>query len=388
MSVKGKIGNLLFVGIFMFCLLAGLIRTVFWPKDINYYENRYCNKIIAPTKDSVMDGSFQNSMEDALTDQILGAQSLKKIYNKMNSVFSDLVVAPVMNGNTGSYINYKNGIQIFNGYYMFATYELANLKERLQAKAANYNAVFEKHPELDFYVYFIEKDTDINFETGEKIEADAYLFSLLNLQESRKKTFEVNSFEDFSAYFYKTDHHWKHTGSYKGYTQIAELLGCEGELVQKGREVLIGEEFMGSKAATAGAEILKEPFYAYEYAFPTFRQITGPQGSDYGRQEELSVTGELTYGAFYGGDDGEVIFDTGNTERENLLIIGESYDNAVLKLIATHFNKTCSVDLRNYEFYKGCKFDFEAYVQEHRIDKVLFLGNIDFYTLNTFELEG
>ncbi len=387
---KNQMGNILFVAIFMLALLAGFVRTVFFPKDINYYENRYCNKIVEPSARNLLDGTFQNSIEDALTDQVLGAQTLKKFYNQVNSSLSDLAIEAMIKSHRDTYIHCKNGTKIFNGYYTYATYEFETLKEAFVSKANNYNALFDSYPDLDFYVYFIEKDTDINFETGEKIDADEYLFSMLNLDESRKKTFEINNFQEFSDYFYKTDHHWKHTGSYKGYTEVAALLGCEGALIEKGPEVLISQSYVGSKGKSAASELIKDQFYAYQFDFPAFRQIDGAQGEDYGRQTDWEPTlyDEITYGIFYGGDNGRVVFNTGNTARENILIIGESFDNAIVKLLATHFNKTHCIDLRNYEPHTGSVFHFGEYVQENHIDKVLFIGNVDFYAMNTFELEN
>ncbi len=383
--------NILFVCIMIIVLLLGIIRTVFFPKDINYYENRYSNKIIPPTPSSVLDVSFQNSVEDALLDQILGAQRLKKIYNEMTSLFSNFLVAPIIESNTTNYINYKNGTKFFSGYYVYTPYTLESVSEQFKAKADNYNSIFKAYPEIDFYTYYIEKDTDINFENSEKINADDYLFSLLNLPNSQKRSFEIENFQKFSDYFYKTDHHWNHKGSYLAYRDIVDLLQGEGDLIEKGKEVLISKEFMGSKAATSGSNIVTEPFYAYEFDFPAFQSISGATEGNYGSQETsilASPVDSISYGDFYGSDDGEIIFNTGKTDRDNILVIGESYDNAILKLLATHFNKTHSIDLRNYAHFKGRQFDFQQYVESNDIDKVLFIGNIDFYYLNTFELEN
>ena len=386
-----KWGNIIFIVIVAIVLFFGLVRTVVFPNDINYYENRYSNKIIAPNQSSILDASFQNSVEDALSDQIPGAQRLKKFYNEMHSLFSNFLVTPVIENNTTNYINYKNGTRFFGGYYVYAPYTLERVSEQFKAKAENYNTVFEAYPEIDFYVYYIEKDTDINFESGEKINADDYLFSLLDLDDSRKRSFEINSFQEFSDYFYKTDHHWNYKGSYFAYLDVVNLLQADGTPIEKGKEVLIANEFMGSKAAASGSNIVTEPFYVYEFDFPTFQSIERETKGNYGNQEDYissSPVESISYSGFYGGDDGEIIFDTGNTDRENVLIIGESYDNAILKLLATHFNKTHSIDLRNYEHFNGSPFDFRKYVEANDIDKVLFIGNSDFYYLNTFALEN
>lgn len=67
-------------------------------------------------------------------------------------------------------------------------------------------------------------------------------------------------------------------------------------------------------------------------------------------------------------------------------MIGESYDNAVLKLLASHFNNTYSIDLRYYEAYMGQSFSLSEYLREHEIDKVLLIGNIDYYLMTEFQL--
>lgn len=385
-----KWGNVGFICLIAVFLLAGLVRTVCFPKDINYYENRYSNKVIAPSVGSFADSSFQNSLEDALSDQIPAAQRLKKAYNQTMSFFSNLWVTPLLENNTTTYVNFKNGIKIFGGYYVYDAYTLDSVKSAFQQKAANYNQLFRQYPDIAFYAYYIEKDTDINFETAAGIHADEYLFSLLELDGSHTQTFEIDNFNDFANYYYKTDHHWKHTGSYEAYTEIAALLGCEDGILPKGDEVLIAESYKGSKASTAGSDLITEPFYAYQFEFPAFKQITRGQNTDYGAQESTLAAApakSISYGGFYGGDDGEVIFDTGKTELENVLIIGDSFDNAILKLLATHFNRTHSIDLRNHEHDTGSTFNFKEYAHENDIDKVLFIGGIDFYSSNTFELE-
>ena len=69
------------------------------------------------------------------------------------------------------------------------------------------------------------------------------------------------------------------------------------------------------------------------------------------------------------------------------MVIGESYDNAILKLLASHFEKTFSIDLRNYERTFGSKFQFSQYVKDNNVDKVLLIGNIDYFTMDEFMLE-
>ena len=119
--------------------------------------------------------------------------------------------------------------------------------------------------------------------------------------------------------------------------------------------------------------------------------IDGQPVGDYGDQANfLAGTSEknLSYGGFYGGDEGEVIFSTGTTDRGSLLVIGDSFDNAILKLLASHYDTLYSVDLRYYAHSMGRPFDLTAYTQAHGITNVLLLGNIDYFSQDTFDPEG
>ena len=49
--------------LFVLIFLAGLLRTVFRPKEINEYENLYDNQLVPLTAASYADGSFQDGME-------------------------------------------------------------------------------------------------------------------------------------------------------------------------------------------------------------------------------------------------------------------------------------------------------------------------------------
>jgi hypothetical protein len=385
-----KLGNIVFIGIIMFVFLVGLTRTVFFPQDINSYENRYSNKISAPSVSAILKGTFQSSIEDAFSDQIPLARRLKSAYNDTTSAFTKLFVEPIIENNNRTYINYRNNSKIFGGYYVAAPYALEQVKDSFSANANKINALIEKYPDVDFYTYYIEKETDINFETGEKLHADQYLFSLLKSEDAKKRTYTIDNFEEYADYFYKTDHHWKHTGAYRAYKDIVDFMGCEDAPIEAGEEVLITPQFGGSHAAGAGSQIIYEPFYAYEFDFPAFRSITGAQVGDYGLQEDFAKAKSIqpmSYGQFYGWDDAEVVFDTGKTDRDNVLVIGNSYDNAILKLMATHFNRTHSIDLRHYERVKGSKFNFQEYMEQNDIDKVLFVGNVVFYASSDFVWE-
>lgn len=373
--------NRAFFLLLVFILLAGLLTTVFFPDEINYYENRYANKLSPLTGAAYADGSFQDAMESALSDQVQFSRLAKKCYNyALASSAVPFVI--LLENSTHDYV-YSNGIAFYEGKIVYTQTGLDWRKDALDAKAENLNAAIAAHPELEFYAYYIEKDTDINFTTGQKLGASQYMFSMLNIPQERKVIYEIDSFKDFDERFYDTDHHWNYIGSYEGYKDIISLLSGD-EPLEPTDVFHSGLRFAGSKAMSLG-KFYTDEMSIYLFDYPPMTITVNGQQADYGQQDKL-VNGELTqvsYGAVYGGDDGEVVFDTGK-DGDNILIIGESYDNAVLKLLAGHFSKTYSIDLRNYEAAFGKKFDFDEYVSQHDITKVLLIGNVDYYVADEF----
>lgn len=379
-------------------LLLGLVRTLFFPKDINYYENRSANKAPRLTVHNFCSSVFQDGMEDALNDQILFAQSMKWRYNQADTALLSSVLWHNLERFSGQYITFKEVLLFHTDGEVYVTYYpkvLGEVTSRLDEKATNYNACVAAHPELDFYLYFIEKDTDITFSTGKKLGAYAYFAEQLDLPEENMACFSVDSFAEYRQTFFKTDHHWNHRGAYKGYCQVMELLGKADGLLEPVEEVTLPNPFKGSKTTyiLGSSTAFQENLTTYRFDFPEMKiTINGEAVEDYGNQRQfLSLedpAAPVTYGIYYGSDSGQIIFDTGNEQAENILVLGESFDNAILKLLASGFHQLHSIDLRHYESQNGEPFHLAEYVQEYGITKVLFIGNLECFLMSEFLLEG
>lgn len=388
-----KIINFLFVGSIVLFLLMGLINTLFFPEDINYLENRSANKVGTFTLEKYLDGVYQKEFSNALNDQVPLQGRMKKTYNYLNSFYEKVMVSKTFGDESGRYISFKDGL-LFEDSIVYEPSDLEVIKQDLDNKVQNIDTKVKEHPNVDFYVYYIEKDTDIDFETNNKIGAFEYLSEKFQKQNIPVAGLKINNFDDFKKDFYKTDHHWNCYGSYRGYTEVMKMLNMDDEILEPENEIVLKDYVLsGSKAAGIGVTgIFTESFPVYQFQYPQMDiKIDGEKAVDYGKQQEY-INGktngkEISYGEFYGWDNGEIVFDTHNTEKENLLVIGESYDNAILKLLASHFEKTFSIDLRNYERTFGSKFQFSQYVKDNNIDKVLLIGNIDYFTMDEFMLE-
>ena len=380
-----------FIVIILAFLAIGAVKTCFYPKENNTYENRTANQLPSFSVEKALDGTFQDDVESAFSDQVFLAQTMESCYHFGNRSLQRTMISSVLDEDRDwdRYVRMFGALTYGGSHLVFAVYDFDNCKKEMDSRIRHLNRLIASYPELDFYAYYIEKETDLNLETGKKEGFSDYLRENLDLPAEKIGVFAVGDFADLEKNFYRTDHHWNCDGSYRGYTDVLALMDPDAEPLCPRGETMLPCSFSGAKASTTGANgVFTENFKVYLYDYPSMDiTIDGNEAADYGNQEAYltgSATDDLTYGNFYGPDAGEVIFDTCRPEKENILILGESYDNAILKLLAGHFNRTYSVDLRNYERECGEPFHFAAYVRDHEITKVLLIGNIDYYLSDCF----
>ena len=371
-------------------LLAGLGRTLLRPKDVNCYENRPANTVAPLTVPGWLDGSFQDAMEAALSDQVPLAQTMKKTFNDAQNKIRYDSMMRLSRRYPNVPVQYDQFL-VYGGKYLAYAYRSPDMViPELTRHSENLNALIAAHPDVSFYIYMVEGDTNNYFPAGVNNGAFEYLSSRVNLPAAQMGRFAADDLATFERDFYQTDHHWNNVGSYRGYCEAAALLGCT-DLLEPLETVRVSDHFSGSKALSIGAqEQFFEPMDVYRFAFPKMSvTIAGEPADDYGWQD-AALSGQLTdanYGGVYGWDNGEVILDTGTTGRGNLLMLGESYDNAILKLMASHFDRVYSVDLRSYEQDMGKPFRLAEYLREHEITKVLLIGSTTFFTSDDFMVE-
>lgn len=383
-----KILQICFVAGLAVIVFAGLGRALFAPKTVNVYENRLANLLPEFSVSGIFSNEYQDGVESALNDQVHCAEFLKTQYNKTESGVAYKVLTSIFKRDPNKAYNY-NGLLVRGGdallYYPKTLNDAA--KASLTQRAAEISAAVEANPGQEFYVYYIEKDTDINFNNGNKTGHSDYLGQLLSAEGIKYGINPVADFEDYYRRFYKSDHHWNHIGAYECYLDLLDFLGIESEPVENQGEFLIGKDMSGSKAAyTRSAGVWVEDMYGYYLNFPWMgTHINGWWTENYGVQNfpdpEL-----LSYGGYYGDDYGQIVLNTGREELDNILVIGDSYDNAILKLIASHYDVTHSIDLRYYEHYMGEEFVLSDYIAENGIDKVLIIGSINFFLSEDFAL--
>lgn len=169
--------------------------------------------------------------------------------------------------------------------------------------------------------------------------------------------------------FYLTDHHWTFRGAYPTYATIVERLG----LVPLGEDdlemVTLPNRFVGSfnrKLATVFPQDEKVTIASPREPIPYTRIQDGEVSPDLFRR--YSKDAPVAYGIYDQGDHAEIIVDTDRPELPTLLLVGDSFTNAIETLVWTNFDESRFLDLRHYT--KGSLYE---YVEKHKPDDVVIL---------------
>lgn len=391
MKIKiNKISDILFISVLILIVVGGLIRTSLALTDVVLAENRIAYKISNVPMSSFWSGEYQENMELSFADQIPFSAKMKSFYNTITSFLMKTTYDIYSEDLTKSeYILLVNDIYNLGGteYLVYRMYDRASAIPKLDTKSEMLKTMYnEISGDANLYLYYIENDTDIDFVSSEKTGVYEYLNEKLTDTNIVLEKFEADSFEEYKKMFYKTDHHWNYEGSYKGYKEVLDML-TSGETPLKPKEIIKAEKvFAGSKARNSGtSSIYNEDFYGYYFELPEHKTYINGTLATYGNEEGFLENPELdiSYGLFYGDDYGEVCFDYNNPEKENILIIGNSYDNAIIEVLGSHFNKLYVVDNRHYDLQMNKIFDTDKYVKEKEISKVIIIGDINMMIENS-----
>lgn len=382
--------NIIFIVSMFVIVTIGSLTLVREQKEISQLENRGLNKFEHLTINSYLNGSFQSNLESAMEDQFIGGETIKIVFNGILKLFNYSKIPQKICKNryvkfSNSYSNYNCGDYLLYNFY----YPTTDTTEKLKDVIDNYNTI-NKH--VDTYYYFIPTSQILDFENN-KTSIDVIKILQENLKNQKAFDFlKINSYDEYTKYFYKTDHHWNHVGTYIAYKDIINMFNKKFELLEPVEEIVFDDIiFYGSMARYSQILDYKEKFTVYRYDMPDMDIISNRNSEGYGTEENyykgiyFKEKFSNHYGLYYGEDYAEVSIEA-NSGKRNLLIIGNSYSNSVNKLIATHFNKTYDVDLRHYESTFNENFDIKKYVKEHNIHKILFIMDYSFLTDKNFDI--
>lgn len=184
--------------------------------------------------------------------------------------------------------------------------------------------------------------------------------------------------------YFRTDHHWTQLGAYYVYCEWARVKGVQPvELKELTHQVF--DNFVGSLYANSNqaASLLKNPDHVDTYRVSSTNAMTfinkDQETVDWNIITDVSEWNESSkYNAFIAGDEAFSILDNPSINNgENVILIKDSYGNALAPLLMANYDKVFVVDYRY--FYKVEKYQNQILklAEENNVRDVIILNNAD-----------
>lgn len=342
-----------------FCLFLGglLVWHVLLPdRERSEAENRLLAQVPAFSWESLRDGSFTEAAETYFADQF-----------------------PLRDQWTGlkARTELALGKREFKGTYLCGDTLIAKVeppKDGLEEKNLSYAARLAERTELPVYLGLIPSAAEIWRDRlpkgAESWDQAAFIARAAELEGVEPVDFlgplAAHAGEEV---FYRTDHHWTTLGAYYGYTALMEALGrgdevLEQEDFERRSSPPVSNGFQGTLYSQSGVHWLEPD--SIEFWVEDRFEVTSWRS---GRPEESALydfdkLGEKDkYSAFLGGNQPLcVIRNEAGTGK--LLLIRDSYSDALAPFLALHFQEVHLLDPRYY------RYSAAQYAEEEGIDEI------------------
>ena len=359
---------------------------------LDYLEQGNIDQAAKLVWDLYTGGSLQRKFDGAATDQFPFRIPLiryskavdRQIINLVYSFTDDNVIPADMTSDI--YVILEDNALIFPPFLKNdETYKI--IDERVK----NYNQIAYTHPEINFYLFYLEtlEYSPYNplIEHFPKADlGESYNYFQENI--SSKIVLEnmvLENLDDHIYNFYRTDHHWNIHGILKGYEKVYQMLSLNypdiPEMFQVSGLITFSDiEFLGTLARRTLYPIEGDEFTGFLGKLPSCVVSDQEIKGDYDYRDEYHKGQYSTqpftrhYGLYFGSQSGLLEYDCEIGKNRNIIIIGNSYIRPLVPLIASHYDHTYFLDLRQNE-----TFSLSNFLVDHPVDDILIAGNAEVF---------
>jgi len=341
-------------------------------KNASGFENRAMSLFPVFSAETYLNGEFSHGYESFLLDNTTNrtgwltfAQITESVYgiNTQGAMMvefdlADLGIGLIPEETTGA-IPYKKSTVNVNPYEPFgvdinfdenAIFYLRYTEDRELATryAGVLNAYAEVLPEKTRIFSLISPvkvefmDQRYQAVNSSQLDTIEYINSLLHDSIRPVDAHGYMSAHSGEYIFYRTDHHWTALGAYYAYLAFAGAADLEPVKIDNYTENTI-EGFVGSLAVgTRNRVILNNPDTIYFY---TINDGTSFSTDMFHLPSDQS---NLSYRVFLGGDRDFYTFDSSNKNGRTLVVVKDSFANALIPWLAPHYETVAVIDPRQF----------------------------------------
>lgn len=380
MNLK-KTSNVLFLLCFLGFIFIGMIVTVVKPKEKeSYFENRTLASAPVLNKESFLNGSWFNDWETYLKDHAAARSTLLKA-----GTYIDLFVLkrPVVN----DIVVTDNFLLAYSNY---ETVDPAKIAAESVKSTDNLNGLKQFVEDNGGVFYYVAVSGQLAYDSKEyptylNSRADYFKTVLRFFKDdmAKRRINLIDMGDVFDALghpedvYPATDHHYTFEGAMITYQTIMERINSDNQLalpVLSLQDITVKElenPFLGSRMRKLfnlleTNDTLKIGILNQEIPFTRTNNGNAVDSSVYKLPQNTWDT--VDYTAYMSGDIGETVIDTNRPDLPNVLVVGDSYTNAVECLLYTSFNEMHTIDLRWYK-----EQSLADYIKGYQPDVVILL---------------
>ncbi|MDY6232390.1 DHHW family protein [Peptostreptococcus porci] len=366
-----KFFRVLSVGFVVLLFVVMFLNIITPTSKTSVAENRELQQRPSISLSRLLDGKFASEYTKFLSDQFINRDGLIKIKAKfdlmtgkkeINGVYiakNDYLMEGFKRSDDNSTLSKLSEINKFTNNNTGLKVSMMLVPNKVEI----YSNLLPKSNPNDSqkeYVNFVKKNLDSKIKVVE----------LFDVFEKNKNNIDL---------YFKTDHHWTTDGAYLAYVEYCKALNLEPINENMLERNLASDSFKGSLYYKNGAEIgFPDELYLYlnkNEDKPVLVKYYDDLKKVPSLYDVSKLQGRDPYEVFTGGNHTQIKIRTNIDTKRKLLVVKDSYANAMLPFLVNNFSEITIVDLR---YFTGSLQDV---IQNNELTDVLFLNNIN--TFNT-----
>ncbi|MDO5402083.1 MAG: DHHW family protein [Eubacteriales bacterium] len=246
-----------------------------------------------------------------------------------------------------------------------------NTAEKLKGKAAVYSMLVPTSIDIT-----LDDATRNSITSSNQQKAIFYMYSRMNANVGKTYVYDALKAHRNEYIYFRTDHHWTADGAYYAYAALMKQLGKETAGLERFEKIEF-PGFKGSLFTKTGITALGEnpdTIVAYKPLSTNYIQLYNRtyDWTEYNIITDVSgwnATGK--YSTFIGGDNPFLFINNPQLHDDSsILIVKESYGNAIIPFFTESFENVYALD---YRYFKGTVSEI---VDQYNIDTVVFVNNV------------
>ncbi len=343
----------------IFCVFLagfGLLHIVLPDRTFSPVENRNLAQLPAFSWSALVDGSYTSKLEKYLEDQF-----------------------PLRDGWMGLKTRYEYllGKREFHGVYLCGDMLIHKIEDSGRAEQnAGYLRKLTEKTEVPVYVGLIPTAAEVYRDSlpagSENFDQAAYLEQVGEGLPDAVWVDLAGALADHAGerIFYRTDHHWTSLGAYYGYRALLEAMGETPAPL--GTAETVSEDFYGTLYSSSGVHWIAPDTIERYISGENVTVENFEKGEMHGLYVDSFLEEKDKYASFLGGNTPlYIVRNPEAASREKLLVVRDSYSDALAPFLSQQFAEVHLLDLRYY------RTSVAEYAKEKDIDRIFVCYSVE-----------